>query len=116
MVVGWLVKVLILLAVLGVAVVDLGSPLVARTQADDAATEIASEAALVYGSNQSVRDMQARCADVAEQKSVRVETCEIAAGKVQITIVKDAYYLLLGRISALESWYSVQVSRTTDPK
>ena len=41
---GWLVKVVVGIALLGFAVVELGSPLVARAQADDAAHEVANEA------------------------------------------------------------------------
>lgn len=116
MVMSWLVKIVVGLALLGVAVVDLGSPFIARAQADDAAHEVATEAGFVYGSGRDVRQMQARCADVAASKGVSLVSCELAEGKVLVRVKKQAYSLVLHRVPTFKSWYEVQVSATAEPK
>lgn len=116
MVISWLVKVVLILAALGLTVIELGSPLVARAQADDAAHEVANEAAFAYGSGRSVEAMKERCAEVGTRKSVELVSCELVEGKVAVTVAKEAYSIVLHRISALESWYDVQVSATAEPR
>ncbi|MGI8792572.1 MAG: hypothetical protein ACR2H3_05260 [Acidimicrobiales bacterium] len=117
MVVSWLMKVVIGLAVLGVLVVDLGSPLVMRAQADDAAHEVANEAALVIGpALRDTKGMKERCEEVALAKSVSVIDCSVTLGKVHVTVEKEAISLVLHRLPPLKSWYTAQVSATADPK
>lgn len=116
MVVGWLVKVVVILAVLGLAVVELGSPLVARAQADDAVHEVANEAALTYGSSAAVKQMEQRCAEVAEQKDVSLQRCQLINGQVEVTVQKEAYSLILHKIGPLEGWYQVKASASATPK
>ena len=116
MVVSWLVKVVLVLGVLGLLVIDIGAPFIARAQADDAAHEVANEAALVFGPGQNLQGAKDRCAEVADSKEVELIQCEYVNGEIRVTVEKDAYSLLLERIPPLESWYDVRVSASATPK
>lgn len=117
MITGWLMKVVLGLALFGFAVIELGSPLVARAQADDAAQEVATEAAFQLGRSNDVNLLVTQCSETAAKKDVTVDRCEIdAEGKVAVTVTKKARSFLLHRFSVTKDWYAVQASAATPPR
>lgn len=115
MVGSWLLKIVLGIAFVGLAVLEIGSPLIARAQADDAAHEVANEAALFYGGRADLEGMQQRCLDVAEKTHVELVSCEIdERGDVAARVRKEALSVLLKRWSVTEDWYNVEVSATAD--
>lgn len=115
MVGSWLLKIVLGIAFVGLALLELGSPLIARAQADDAAHEVANEAALIFGGGNDFERMQTRCQEVAESKSVELVSCDLnEAGDVAVTVQKEAISVLLKNWSVTEDWYLVEVSATAD--
>lgn len=115
MVGSWLLKIVLGIGLVGLALLELGSPLIARAQADDAAHEVANEAALVYGGRPERDALVARCEETADDKSVELLSCEInEAGDVAVRVRKEALSVLLKKWSVTESWYDVEVSATAD--
>jgi Flp pilus assembly protein TadG len=117
MVTGWLLKVVVAIGLLGFAAIELGSPLVARAQADDAAQEVAMEAAFQLGRTNDVAKMQQTCAEAAAARDVTVDSCQIdQEGNIAVTVTKEARSFLLYRFSATRDWYSVSASAGSPPR
>ena len=109
---GWLVKVLVGIVLLGFAVIELGSPLVARAQADDAAHEVANEASFRLRDDFTTDTLNAACAAEAAEQNVEVEVCDFdrATNEVVVTVVKDARSFILKNFDATKDWYRVDAS------
>lgn len=109
---GWLVKVLVGILVIGFAVIELGSPLVARAQADDAAHEVADEASFRLRDNFTAEALQAACATEGTEQDVEVTVCDFdrSTDEVVVTVVKEARSFLLKNFDATEDWYRVDAT------
>lgn len=117
MITGWLVKVVLGIALLGFAGVELGTPLIVRAQLDGVAHDAADDAAFV------VRDRGS--AEAAEQAAVEraaddgAEVTEFVvepAGRVKVTLHKKARSYLLEKWDKTKSWYDVKVTATSEEK
>ena len=117
MITGWLLRVVLGIALAGFLVVELGSPLLARAQADDAAHEVANEAAFEYGRTNSYEGMQDRCREKASETGVDVVLCELnSEGKIEVKISKKARSFLLDRFGATKKWYRAEAGATAEPR
>lgn len=118
MITGWLLKVVLGIALLGLLVVELGSPLLAKAQADDAAHEVANEAAFELGRTGSYEAMQARCKEVAAGDSVDIVSCETTPDKktVEVTIAKTARSFVLKNFGPTKKWYRTEASAAATPR
>lgn len=116
MVTSWLVKVVVGIAIAGLIVIEAGSPLVARSQADDAVHEIADEVAFQLGNSYTQATLDSTCKTEAARRSVTA-VCTVNAQKVvDVVAHKKAYSLVLGRLSATKDWYDVKVEATSQVK
>lgn len=112
---GWLVKVLVGIAILGFAVVELGSPLVARAQADDAAHQVANEASFRLRDSYTDPVLQAACKEEAAKHEVEVVECTVnAKQQIEVKVQKHARSFLLDRFSVTKDWYDVTATATAD--
>jgi hypothetical protein len=117
---GWLVKVLVGIALIGFAVIELGSPLIARAQADDAAHSVADEVAfhLRDPGMFTTEALAKACADEAARHSVTLVACDynVTTDKVDVTITKHARSFLLDKVSVAKDWYDVEAHASATPK
>ena len=109
---GWLVKVIVGIALLGFAVVELGSPFVARAQADDAAHEVANEASFRLRDDFTQQSLDEACASEASEHEVTLIACDFDRGtdEVKVTVSKHARSFLLDKFEATKDWYDVEAS------
>lgn len=109
---GWLVKVLVGIVVIGFAVIELGSPLVGRAQADDAAHEVATEASFRLRDSFTADTLKAACDSEATKREVEIKVCDFdrSTDEVMVTVVKQARSFLLDRFDATKDWYEVEAS------
>ena len=109
---GWLVKVIVGIALLGFAVVELGSPFVARAQADDAAHEVANEASFRLRDDFTKETLDQACAEEAAEHDVTVAACtfDTPSNEVRVTVTKEARSFLLAKFDATKDWYTVEAS------
>lgn len=113
MITGWVVKVLLTIAVLGLIVLEVGSPLVAKAQADAAAHQVADEAAFRLRTSFLQTTLDDACASEAAEQSVRLDRCVgTPQGLVTVAVTKQARKFLLGRLGPLERFYVVEASAT----
>lgn len=112
MITGWLVKIVLGFALVGLAVVEGGSPLVTRAQLDGVAHDAADDAARTL---QDSNDFGRAC-QVAQEVAARhnayigVGECKATQGEVTITVHKQAWSMFLKKWDTTESWYDVSIT------
>ena len=117
MISSWLVKVVLGIALIGFAVLELGSPLIARAQADDAAHNIADGVAfeLSEGGPVTQERVEATCAEEGAKESVELLSCVINGDThVEVRVRKEAWSLLLENWSVTEDWYRPTARATSE--
>ena len=115
---GWLLKVIVGIAVLGFAAVELGSPFVARAQADDAAHEVANEASFRIRDDFTEQALKDSCTTEAAKHSVTVTVCDFdpKTQEVVVKVTKHARSFLLDKFDATKDWYDVEASARAEKK
>ncbi|MEX0991284.1 MAG: pilus assembly protein TadG-related protein [Actinomycetota bacterium] len=119
--------VVILLAIVGVLIVDGGSILFATVQLQDAADLAATDAASVYEDTHSQtqacqaaerviegRDSEAEIVGGCSSKGSKFFVAT-ATGAVSLIVRKEATTVVLGRIDAFKSWTSIEVTGRGTP-
>jgi len=110
---GWLVKVLVGIALAGFLVIELGSPLVTRAQADDAAHEVANEAAFRLSSTNTEQSLKDACTAEASDQNVAVVKCGInAKNEIEVTVTKAAKSFLFDKFEPTKKWYLAEATAT----
>lgn len=106
-----LAKVVVAIAVLGVAALELGSPLVTRLQLDGVANDAASDAALTLFQTRDVNQARATAEQVVSGRDATFRDFQVDSdGAVRVTVGREATSFLLERWDRLESWYDVVVT------
>jgi len=115
---GWLIKVLVGIALVGFLVVELGSPLIARAQADDAAHEVANEVAFELRNGPFTKATMDNACQTEAPKHAVTAVCTFDNGRylVNVTVHKQARSVLFKKIGAMKDWYDVTASATASPK
>ena len=115
---GWLVKVIVGIAVIGFAAVELGSPFVAKAQADDAAHEVANEASFRLRDDFTQQTLDDACELEAEEHDVVLKSCtyDTQAQEVVVTVTKHARSFLLDRFDATKDWYDVDATARAEKR
>ena len=115
---GWIVKVIVGIAVIGFAAVELGSPFVAKAQADDAAHEVANEASFRLRDDFTEQALQDACESESEEHDVILESCtyDRQSSEVIVTVTKHARSFLLDRFDATKDWYVVDATARAEKR
>jgi hypothetical protein len=110
---GWLVKLVVSLAIVGVAAFEAGAVVVARVGADSAANDAANEAAFVYARGANVDAAKTAAAEEASRVDARLVDFSVdnEGRAVVVTIAKRAKTLFLHRIGATRSWSEARSTR-----
>jgi hypothetical protein len=112
---GWLVKIVIVVGLLGVGVLEAGSPLITRAQVDGAAHDAADDAATEYFQGHSPETAQAVAESVAAKEGAKLESFQIdeATRTVTVKLVKEARSLVLKKFKQTKSWYVIRVTASS---
>lgn len=117
MITGWLVKVVVAIALVGFLAVELGAPLVTRAQLDDLAHDAADNAALEILSSRNVEQAKAVAAEILQDKDATLKEFAVdEQGRVLLTAERQARSFLLKKWSTTKSWYDVEVKVTSEKK
>jgi hypothetical protein len=110
---GWLIKVVLGIALAGAIVIEVGSPLVAKAQADDAATQIADETSFRLRDNFTQAQLEESCTTEADKRDVEIVTCDFDrnTNEVVVRVRKEARSLVLKNWSATEDWYLPEATK-----
>ena len=101
---GWFVKIIVLLAILGVASFETGAIIVSKVTADRVAIDAAQEAGRVYAGSRDVDKAEQAARQVAAKDGVSVTSFHvIAEGKyVEVTCTKKASTFIVQHIGFLK--------------
>jgi hypothetical protein len=112
-VVSWLLKLLVSIAIVGLVAFEAGAILVAHVSADSAASDAAGVAAFVVALGGNDRSAQNAANEAAAKDGAKLISFAVAAdGKtVTVTIEKTARTMIVQRISQLRSWGVIRTTR-----
>ena len=115
MITGWLLKVVIVLAVIGVVFVEVGSPVIAHFQVDGAAHDAADDAAssLFHGGDADTARAAADQDAAKEGATVESFTIDNDNKTVHLRLFKQARSFVLKKVSWFKKWYEVRVSASS---
>jgi len=112
-VIGWLFKLVLSLAIVGVVTFEAGAVVVAHVSADSGANEVAGEAAFAAagGGDQNAAEKAARTE--ADRQHVQLIGVSLSHDGTIVTVIveKTAKTLLLHRVSFTKSWTLVRVTK-----
>jgi type II secretory pathway component PulL len=112
---GWLVKIVIVVGLLGVGVLEVGSPLITRAQVDGAAHDAADDAAAEYFQGRSVEAAKTVAEAVAAKEGAKLESFDFdpATSTVTVKLVKEARSIVMKKIKQTKSWYVIRVTASS---
>jgi hypothetical protein len=110
----WLFKLALAIALLGAVAFELGSPVVARLQLDDAAHDAADTASRTISRKGDRARAKVEAASIAQDAGASLTRFEVLSdGEVAVTLAKEAPSYLLKRVQQVESWYDVEVDASS---
>jgi hypothetical protein len=113
---GWLVKIVVVIALLGFAALELGSPLWTRAQLDGVAHDAADEAARAFANGRNFQESRRVAEQQAESEdALLTDFTQDAKGTVRVTVFREARSYLLHRFGPTKDWYDVSVDATATP-
>jgi hypothetical protein len=109
---GWLIKIVVSVALLGLVGYEVGSPLITRAQVDDVAHTTADAAARELADTSDEAKARAKAEQlVAAKTGMHLDAFTIGtAGDVHVTVSKKAGSIILDRFAATRGWYEIKVS------
>lgn len=112
MITGWLVKIVVVVALIGLVAVEAGSPLITRAQVDGAAHDAADDAAADWFQRHDFDAAKAVAQAVADKEHVTLEdfTVDEDTGRVQVKMFKQARSVVMKKLSQTRSWYEIRVT------
>lgn len=110
MIMGWLLKIVLGVAILGLLAVEGGSPLITRAQLDDVAHDAADNAALDLLDKRDPERARKIAEDIVLDKDAALTEFRVEPGRVYVTVQKQARSWLLRKVDQLKDWYDVEVS------
>ena len=116
---GWLLKLIVSIAIVGVVAFEAGAVVVAHVTAESAANDIATEAGFVVGRGGRADDAKDAARAEAAKHGVTLTGFSVTADRefVSVQIEKKAKTLVLHRLSWTKSWTVVRTDkrRTAGP-
>lgn len=111
---AWLVRLLLLLAVLGFLLIEFGAVVINRVQAGDVAGQAAAEAGIAFANSNRVEAAEARAEEFAELNDaefvdLRIERRE---GLIYVTVRKTAATRVIHRIGVIEDLAEAEVTES----
>lgn len=115
MIFGWVMKILLAVALVGVIGFEAGSPLITRAQVDDVAHAAADRAASeMVATNDQKRARQVADEVVGRNEGMSIDRFAVAPnGSVEVVVSKRAGSLVLRRFSQTADWYDISVTATS---
>ena len=112
-VIGWLLKLVISIAIAGLVAFEGGAIVVAKVQADGTANDVANEAATVYARGANADAAEKAALAEANHAGVKLTAFSVASDgrSISVTVQKKARTLFLHRIESTRSWTEARSTR-----
>jgi hypothetical protein len=113
---GWIVKLVVGIAVAGFILFEVGSPVVTRTILDGQTHDAASDAAKDYFSGHDVDKARAVAQQDADTDHATLTFFGVdEQGNVHVTLSKKAKSYVLHNFGPTKHWYDISVSASATP-
>ena len=113
----WLLKIIIGVAVVGLLLFELGSPLIATAILDGQTHDAANDAAHEYFQDHNADRAKAVAQQEADDDHAKLEAFDIdGQGTIHVTLSKQAKSYVLHNFGPTKDWYAVRISATAVPK
>jgi hypothetical protein len=112
---GWLLKIVVVIALLGFAAIELGSPLWTRAQLDGVAHDAADEAARAIANGRSTLEAREAAELQAESEDASITDFSRDTKGVHVTVFREAKSYLLHRFGPTKDWYDISVDASAVP-
>lgn len=109
MISGWLVKLVLSLALLGLVLFEAGSPLVTRVQLDGVAAEAARQANREYDKSGSKTQATKKAEETAAEAGAELVAINIVPNAAAVTVSRKAPSIIFGKWDKTKSYYDVKV-------
>jgi hypothetical protein len=109
-IVGWLLKIVLGIAIVGLLAVEGGSPLITRAQLDDIAHDAADNAALDLLDKRDPERARKIAEDIVIEKGAALTEFRVETDRLHLTVQKQARSWLFKKVDQLKDWYDVEVS------
>ena len=117
MISSWLVKIIVGVALVGLALFEVGSPLITKAILDSQVHDAADNAAHEYFQDHDVGRAQAVAQQEADSDHAKLDAFDIdEQGTVHVTLSKQARSYVLHNFGPTKEWYNVRLSATAVPK
>ncbi|HEX9969985.1 MAG TPA: hypothetical protein VGB03_07585 [Acidimicrobiales bacterium] len=114
MITGWLVKLVLGIAVVGFLLIELGTPLIVRTQLDGIAHESADQAGFALRNGGNAEAAEAAAVEQASKDKAEVTEFAITPeGEARVTVRKEAKSYLFKKWDRTKGWYDLKASATS---
>jgi hypothetical protein len=112
---SWVLKILLSIALVGLVGFEIGSPLITKAQVDDTAHLAADEAAIEMFASKDAEAARAAAVEVVAKKvGMSLDRFTLSqTGTVEVVVSKKAKSLLLDRFDQTDQWYDIQVTATS---
>jgi hypothetical protein len=112
----WVLKLVIGIALAGLILFEVGSPVVTRVNLDGQAHDAATDAAKDYFSGHNVASAQAVAQQDADTDGAALAAFSVDdQGNVHVTLSKQAKSYVLKNFGPTKHWYQVKVSASATP-
>ena len=109
MISGWVVRLVVSLAVVAVLLFEAGSPLMTRLQLDGVAAEVARQANREYDKTGSKSAAEKKAKETAEQAGTVLVAINLVPDAAAVTVGRTAPSLIFGKLDQTKSYYDVNV-------
>lgn len=105
-VVNWMAKLVIFLALLGVAIYDVSALAVNAFQLDSLVDEIAVTLSTSAGDGRSLFELEKEAGKIARRQDAKLVELEVddLDGMLRVTVKREARTMVVSRFSQLEDW------------
>jgi hypothetical protein len=111
---GWLLKIVVVIALVGLVVVEVGSPVITHFQVDGAAHDAANDAAADYVQRHDVDGAKSIAEQDAAKEHATLDAFAVDDNNiVHVRLSKQAKSFLLKKLSVAKKWYDVSVSASS---
>lgn len=114
MVSGWVVRLVLSLAVVGLLLFEAGSPLITRVQLDGIAAEAARQANREFDKSGSTTSARKAAEEEAQASGAALAAFAVDENSAAVTITRVAPSVIFGRWDKTKGYYNVSVNGVSE--
>ena len=114
MISGWVVRLMVSLAVVGLLLFEAGSPLITRVQLDGVAAEAARQANREFDKSRNKTEARKAAETEAQASGAALAAFAVDENSAAVTITRVAPSVIFGKWSRTKGYYNVSVNGVSE--